>query len=485
MLRLVPLALALALALVAAPLARPQGALPPGCVEEPPGYRCAFEAPLDPVAGVRQVAMVVARDGDYAVFPVPVFDRTLASIVVVFEGVEGNWELRVQAQVEGQWMSYSNGTHAREGAPRPVAPASQTTLHVLDRFPGAPHRLNLHPYGSLPHPEISAGHYRILYEAEPLREGEPWPRPAATRDDPHLLDAASDTPEPALDIVAFWFDDAARDDGLFEAHLALADYEHGAVAGEWRIGFRVGDAPYTLLFLEGDNGARVCALARGSFPDDASTGAHRSVRPSCTFDPERDVLTARIPERAVGSPGVGVLFDGFRAVALRHTVGPQGDAIGLASPWDVADRHSYAFALGGPAVWDALNPRLAVPPEPWYARPLAAENVPDTLQVLGALFAAAAFLGGLLLVRARRRRLRALLAEVEEALARHRHDAAAGLLALGALEESFEARLRRGRISEGEYQIVSQRVATSAARLAMRRELRPDEGDADVRVRPR
>jgi hypothetical protein len=192
--------------------------------------------------------------------------------------------------------------------------------------------------------------------------------------------------------------------------------------------------------------------------------------PLCEVDRAAGTFHATFPEASIGSPPDGQVFEAVE-VRSRARYLPTRAIDTLDDRGEVR----YAFALGGPSVWSSLNPRLDPPPVAWYEDPLAPENVADTLQVAGSLAALATFLVGLALVSRRRRQTSRLLARVD-ALDAKGVDSAQTLVLLGQLEQEFNELFRRHRISEAQYQVLSQRIAGVATRFALRRSLGLDDG---------
>jgi hypothetical protein len=205
-------------------------------------------------------------------------------------------------------------------------------------------------------------------------------------------------------------------------------------------------------------------------------------------------LVARIPERSVGNPSPSDLFLDLSAASFSYPGSTLLDPVEAFNPgiYDhpkspVAVREDetkpadmrYAFALGGPAVWHTLNPRLDPDPEfipAWYVAPLAKENIPNTLQVVGALLAGITFLVGAIAVIARRRQLRKYLDRIDAVERSRQFDSSQTLRELGLLEDEFARLFRKGRLTEGQFQVLGQRIASVATRFALRRELGLDDG---------
>lgn len=460
------------------------GTLPDGCERSETGVLCQWQ-------------FDTRQDGAlFHSFSAPFHPRTLATMTVVQEGVDGGWEVFLVAP---------DGTQVDEHAhtPRSTSTTVVRTTHqalVLGAPEGAGW-LNLSLRGDgvgidgvtaftggfLGPP--SAGAFSVTYAADTLPPGESPIRPAATRDDPHLVGPERDARRGAYDQVAAWFDDAFLGDGLFEAHVAARDlsdwdWREGNVVAIHVVEFRVLDVAYYLSWnLKAveptatlDDVDLECSLMRILGPANYET----ILRPACAVEWENGILTASIPERSVGSPGDGAPFTSLRTTAKERMQTPQtGYSSTLDTVEDQMTGERYAFALGGPAIWDGLNPRLAVPPPvapAWYEAPLAKENVPDTLQVVGAFLAALTFLFGIVAVRKHRRQTRELLARVDALTAAHEREAREGLLALGTFEAEVTGLYRANRLSDAQYQMLTQRISAAAARLALRHGLGLDDG---------
>lgn len=365
-----------------------------------------------------------------------------------------------------------------------------------------------------PRPPIGTASFEITWRAHPLPEGTVPSRPAATFEDPHVIDDTGDASEPDQDVLAVWLNDDRLGDGVFEARLAVANVT--AMSGprwyDFRFFLHADEAPpgvseinqlldddsqgddhhFRISVAPDDEGVpkiRRCSamIAAASSNPGEGTAMINLPAPVCELDVAASIFTVHILESHVGNPPAGELFTGLiaRTWCLDGTVCPENFD-------DVTPAPKYDFALGGPDVWDELNPRIArsegPAPAAWYTHPFAAENVADSLQVTGAIVAVVTFLVGLVLLRRRRARAQKLLAEIEAVVREHRQDARAGLIALGDLEEIVDARFRDRKITEQEHQIASQRIATAATRLAMRRDLGLDDGrpgdEPIARVRP-
>ena len=422
----------------------------------------------------------------------PVFERTtLASFVVTLtQRPDTGWLLEVERLVDGEWEEVSAWQHAPSRTP--ATRTVNASTHVL--VGGETYRVRFSPgWTEAPtSPPLSqvgfgAGTYEIAYVGRAVAEGTLPVRPAATAADPQLLDDPSEVAEPAWDIRAAWWDDARLEDGLFDVHLRVGDlneipasaFRAPGSPGEtgqvyelsWKAAWKVGGESYYVEWVtprEMQDGQRVftCELRTEREQEaDEVILAH----PLCEVDLATSTLHAIVPEAAIGSPPVGEPFTDLAArTRARYTPGAT----------DVLDEQGqprYLFALGGPAVWSALNPRLDPTPTAWYVDPLAPENIADTVQLGGALVAVVTFFVGLLLVVRRRKDTARLLARVDE-IEEGGVDSADVLLRLGKLEQEFNALFRRHKISDAQYQVLSQRIAGVATRFALRRSLGLDDG---------
>lgn len=465
------------IALLAAPaLAQPAApGLPEGCREEDALVICEWT-----------VDTRTSTANSYS-WKLPPPTTTLATVTVVLDGQDGGWQLGVWNETR----RVSEGSHQSSTGTAPGR-YTETSVHLLLDV-GEPEAwsLVLKPYSLrsggftfdfLPAPnQRSLGVFRILYVAEALPEGTPPLRPAATADVPHLADLAYDSALPEMDIVAAWFDDASVGDALFEARLRVLNaselhYPSGLLSSymSYGLSFRVLDERYYMgwiVFRQGEGSPGLaCQLAQ------FEANTFRTVLyPDCAFDQANGTLVARIPERSVGTPGRGVPFTEMSAFAGRGN--------GLSTePNDNARTEQFPFALGGPAVWDELNACAFCPIElqyQWYEDPLARDNLDTTLQVVGSTLAGGTFLVGLIIVRRRRDRTRDLLDEIDKVEARGETRPREALLDLGMLESRFTQLFRKGDLHESQYQVVSQRIASVATRLALRRELGLDDGSPD------
>lgn len=491
---MIPVLLTAALLLLPGGLAPTAAPLPDGCVPQDPAVSCVwrFDTRDEPDRLVYE-------------FELPVLPRTYASLTIVLDGVDGGWTYEILRETGEGTEGLEEKSHTPDGSTSSVHRAVDIFVFVAD--PGHTHRLVFTPRlegvqaagmtindADALSSGASAGEFTLTYSAEPLAEGVAPPRPAATVDDPHLQGAAGDARRGAYDLRAVWFDDDRLGDGLVDlrVHVAdLDDWDHaqGSVYMGYTVDFevlgRLYRAVWRLEALEGTSAVEDVGTGCGVWELD-SVGIRRSMTPFCEYDWANSTVVARIPERFLGSPGDGELFTGMSATSYSNRYHPGGSySTTTDGVEDEVASERYAFALGGPAVWDELNPRLAVPPEPakpWYAAPLASENVPDTLSVLGTMLAAATFLFGFVVVRRHRRQTRELIARVDALVQTHELSVRAGLVALGDLESEFSVLLREGRITEAQYQVAAQRVTLAATRLSLRRDLGDASAGDDVRV---
>lgn len=475
------LALSIALLLAAPALALPlptRDAAPEGCAEENGAYHCAWSVDTRDPAVLGQGATPTFRQ------EIPLHNNTLATITVRLEGEDRGWNLIIVRWPDGD----REGAAEIESIARHAAPFdgqlfhAETSTHVLRGDGRDLHELVLtfsdynvggtEAYGTGP---PSLGEFHVAYLAEELPAGVPPSRPAASKEDPHLADAADDARRPELDVLAAWLDDARLGDGLLDIHLAVADLGDpsfdadvsvGGSSLTWEALFRVEPEQYRMIWFLHPDGSLSCNLRR-----DTVTATSIVAVPDCSLDEADATLSAIFPEGAIGNPRAGTPIRLVGASA--HTFS------GVRQTEDLASEARYDFAPGGPSVWSGLNPRLDPPPaEPkaWYVDPIARENLPDTLQVVGAILAATTFIGGLVVVHRSRRQTRTLLAQVDLLVRQHQENAREALLALGRLESQFDDLYRGGRINESQYQLASSRITSAAARFALRRELGLDDG---------
>lgn len=479
---MIPILLAAALLLPAA-LAPAPGALPEGCAPLEQGVSCVwkFDTRDEPNRLVYE-------------FEMPVLPRMYGSLTIVLDGVDGGWTYVIERETGDGTDIIEENSHTPEGSASSVHRAEDIFVFVAD--PAELHRLVFTPRlegvqaagmtvsdARLLSSGVSSGAFTLTYAAEPLAEGVAPARHAATREDPHLQGGVGDARRGAYDVRAVWFDDDRLGDGLVDLRLhvtAIDDWDHaqGSVYMGYTADFQVLGRLYRATWrLEApdpapsmDDVGADCAIYELD-----NVGLRREMTPLCEYDWENSTVVSSIPERFLGSPGDGELFTGMSASSFSNRYHPGGSYSSTTDGVEDAVRSErYAFALGGPAVWDELNPRLAVPPEPakpWYAAPLASENVPDTLSVLGTLLAAATFLFGIVVVRRHRRQTRELISRVDALVLTHDRSVRAGLLALDELESEFTRLLHEGRITEAQYQVAAQRVTLAATRLALRRDL--------------
>lgn len=420
---------------------------------------------------------------------------SIATITVVLQGEDAGWSYTIFALPPGAERDrrVSEGHHNPDDVTH-NGPHVDTAAHLLVGEPGTKYLLSFRtshvaPGGTLVLPNAgvyppSQGVFRITLHAQPVPEGTPPSRPAATREDPQLLDDPRDAFSEDMDLLAAWLDDERLDDGLFDVHVAVASLDHldlnfsrqgvpvpGPAVAMWILSFRIEDQRYAMQWVAEAQGSGYdfrCRLVRYLDP-----GIETVIRPQCVMDVPNATLHARIPEVSVHTPAAGVPFTDLRAEAVHD------NDLGYRSLEDEIRLERYPFALGGPDVWHGLNPRLDPPQAlalPWYEAPLTEDNLPNTLQVVGAILASLTFLSGLVILAGRRRQTHRLLDRVDAIEAAAGFDSRETLLALGRLEEEFTRAYRRGRLTEAQYQIVSQRIASVATRFALRRQLGLDDG---------
>lgn len=504
--RLVLVGLILPLAAAVAP-AGAQDALPPGCEAQRAYYLCRWTF-SDAERATADAANATATSRD---FQLPVHPSTLATILVRRTGADDGWAFRIEEVVRDGDAVRTSNVSASQHAQQADASArhDEKTTHLVFAAPLAEYWLRFSPgnaqvrQAAVLLPTGAPGQYEITYSAQALPEGVAPSRPAATADDPHMLDLVGDVDAPDHDLVAAWLDDARVGDGLMDVHLQVRDLASVTFASglqmapgvtsdatkvDWKVTFSVRGKPYYVAWEatpgEGAGGESfTCALRRESATDTETE--ELLAQPACVQDRGTGTFHATFPTQSIGSPADGEMFQDITA---RVRVFEQG---GFTTVVDDDPELRYAFALGGPEVWHALNPRLTPASQqaslPWYEAPLASENIPDTLQVVGAVLAALTFVGGLIVVWRGRRATRALLARVEHVEQQHEHDTRRALIELGRLEGEITRAFRAGRIREAQYQVASQRISSVAARFALRRDLglddgTPDDPEAAVRV---
>lgn len=414
---------------------------------------------------------------------VPVATRTIATVTVLLEGQDSGWQI----------VLLENGSARSVASHAPVVKAgrvvSETSTHLVLTNMTDAWRLGLAPgyvgFSGLGQAAgRSLGRFTVTFVAEALPDGVAPPRPAATKVVPHIVDQPYDAPREEVDLIAAWFDDAALGDGLLDAHLAVKNMSRLTFGAGGRIGyalyFIVEERPYEVfwnIYRGGDEGPFV----RCSLLDYDGTAQRVILYPRCGFDRENATLSAVFPERSVGSPADGVPFEDAFANAWDFDNNIQGTVS------DSTPDARFPFALGGPVVWDGLNACAFCPivaaPLPWYKDPVASENLPNTLQVVGAVLAAASFVWGALLVRRNRATTKRLVDDIERLVRAHERDTRAALHALGELEVDITDLYRAGKINDAQYQVATQRIVAAASRLALRRELGMDDGTPDVDAR--
>lgn len=444
----------------------------------------------------------VAGTTDAESWEVPTFPLTLATInVALLRSPDIGWQIELTRAPENMSEAYviSQSTHpARDTT---ALRHEDSSAHVFDVDGGDRVNLVFNP-GWMSGPVgggdviVGTGRFEVTYIASAVIGGYIPSRPAATQDDPQLPDETGEVEHDAWDLQAAWWDDADLADGLMEVRVKVVSlegipreaYEPPALDGvpssgarvlQWKAAWTVLDTRYSLEWnlprdpAPGDPPLRCVLNVEGTTEaEDVPL-----VYPLCTMDAASGVLSASFPLASIGTPPEGEEFQEL-AVRTRVLYWLTTDAEGPSAEPDVVDHAEnevYRFALGGPAVWSQLNGRLDEPAPSWYEAPLAESNADLTLQIVAMTAAAITFLVGLVLIWRRRRATSRLLARVD-AIAEEHEDQRQALLALGRLEEEFAGMFRRHRISEGQYQVLSQRIATVATRYALRTALGLDDG---------
>lgn len=426
-------------------------------------------------------------------FAIPTFPTTLVTLTIRETGANQGWRAAfLHCDQDGPGCEMSKTEHP--ASPDANGTQREVTTHVFRTPADAPVKLAFwtdfytsQGKSSWTSGPAGAGTYNLTYVAEPLAPGTPPEHPAATLARPQVIGLRHTAPD-AFDILAAWWDDASEGDGLFEAHLAIADPRAPTPANAanpsslgnpdtrvYRAHFTIQGTPYYVAWRHASDGADGGCLL---YLDDIN-GPRVIANPICSLDLATGVFGAAIPERSVGNPGPGIPYTNLWAESLDETPSPTS----LTDRVDEERGMQFPFALGGVDVWRQLNPEgdygRALP---WYQDPLARENLPNTLQVAGALAAGITFLVGALAVLQRRRQTRRLLDRVDQATARAGPHAPDIIAALAELEEEFTQMFRRHRISEPQYQILAQRISSVATRLALRRELAHAAGETSIRI---
>lgn len=308
--------------------------------------------------------------------------------------------------------------------------------------------------------------------------------PAATADDPHVLDRAGDAEgDPWNDIIAAWFDDSYLDDDLVEVHvnaplLSEFDPEEAADRPFYRVRWTLlGDSTeldWNLLRVEGD--WRWTAHVHHRFVHSQERPCGYEAGPEADliarFDEETGTLSAWIPLSFIGDPDPHARFTNISAQSFGFPdiaeVPVQGVACGFPVVFDDATDNVRPFAVGGPEVWRELRgaPAVAAPDAaPWYRDPLAPDNVPDTLSAVSVLGAIGTAGGGYVLLRRRRARMHTHIAEVDAAFGLHATDAEAALKALEDLEHRFDQMMLDGKLDEKQHDLLARRIERSAYKI--------------------
>lgn len=480
----VALALVALLLAPALPAQEVDAALPEGC-ERVDSATVACRWTFEPLTDTAQASWVL-----------PIFPRTLATIgVTLLQAPDQGWRIWIATGAHEHDEILSQSRHPAR--PTTALRHAEESTHVVEAREGAAHWLAItagyaEAGSSWSDAGSGGGRYEITYVGRLVPAGTVPLRPAATAQAPHIEDDVAEVARPAWDIRRAWWNDDLLGDGLMEVSaqvsalegLSEADFAPPITSGYpgpsatersllWRTHWRVLDTPYFLEWRLHESEASTLASGLSQCTLHAEVDATTApilAHPLCTVDVANATLRATFPTATIGSPADGELFQDLRASTAIEYGTNAPDSL------DNADKPTFLFALGGPRVWDELNAcRFCPATKSWYQDPLAAENVADTLQVLGTLAALATFLVGLALVWRRRRHTADLLARVDVVAEQHA-DQRGALLALGRLEEEFAQMFRRHRISDGQYQVLSQRIATVATRFALRTSLGLDDG---------
>lgn len=460
-------------------------AMPEGCEGDEKAVTCQWR--FDTRQGLGQLIWE---------FALPAIADGFATVVVLLDGADGGWSTYVLDE-EGRRTSMD--THEADRQPGSTRHRDSYSL-VVNVSEARTFRIstvaqsievqgatvnNAAPGGA------SSGLFTVTWHIEAFPEGVAPIRPAATREDPHLAAQPRDARQGASDLVAAWMDDAFVGDARFEMHVAVADAQDWA----WRTGGEYLRYHYAFDLALKRYQATWSIGATQPLDDieDVGTecffGAQNEagnfeslVDPRCEIDWGNGTLSMSVPAAILGDPSGAALFTGMSAEVLSGSYhGPTGTySTSLDTVDDQASGERYPFALGGPDVWDELNPRLAVrapPVAPFYEEPLAPANIPDTLQVAGALLGLVTFVAGFVVVRRHRRLTRQLIARIDELTALHEDDARRGLLALGQFESEVAALYREKALTDAQYQLVTQRVSAAATRLGFRHNLGLDDGE--------
>lgn len=455
----------------------PAADMPDGCAQEGTAFACEW------IFDTRSADGATAPSRDYEF---PAFRLTLATVTVRLEGEDRGWRVILR---DINASSIRTASESRHAAPHDASTYHvDTSTHVLN-MTGETHVLRLVTnHADLPNGNFvsgldaaSLGTFTIIYRGEAIPPGQPPERPAASREHPHVMDTAGDARRPELDVTAAWLDDARLGDGLIEAHLAVVNLSNirwdmatvsvlSADTIAWRLHFQVGSDAYYVRWTLGnlaDTANMTCRLFRVQAPVETVVS-----NPLCTIDEDHGTFSATFPESSLDNPARGEHFEHIRADVVSLTTF-------AAHMEDEATQTQFDFAIGGPVVWDDLNGCVFCPPVamalPWYQDPLASDNLPNSLQVLGAAVAVASFVGGFFLLRRNRRQTQRLIDRVDHLVEKHESNAREGLHELGRLEIEMTKLYRAGKINDAQYQIASQRIVAAASRLALRRELGLEE----------
>ncbi|HVM45039.1 MAG TPA: hypothetical protein VM582_03800, partial [Candidatus Thermoplasmatota archaeon] len=283
-------------------------------------------------------------------------------------------------------------------------------------------------------------------------------------------------------IVSAWFNDPLLDDGFVNATLQLADLgaaEDAAHARRYELDWTLRSDRFrvrwtvtneTTATLWRETGGRQKPLIELPVETDRANGT----------------LTSSIPLRLIGQPRAGDVFTDLRANASRHVAAfglapsdyQQADGLGDPGVVDEAAQTVRPFRLRGgsdleeaprdePLVFEPSPPAEALDATgvasasaavPWYQAPFAADNLPNTLQVAGAMAAVLTFLAGLLLLARRRSLVQKLVDAVEAARRENEGDAEKLAAAVRAVEARAHDLAARGRLDAREFALVTRRI---------------------------
>lgn len=429
---------------------------------------------------------------DPFLFDLPVYPATLATFEIELVGKDNGWAAAVESQAsDGSWSLVSWSSHVAPPANDPsyLSYRHKQTSTTVIFGDGLPHRLKLYPFFKETNDPLaggprSGGDWSVVYNGELVPPGVAPFRAAADIAHPQLDDITGDGGGESRDILRGWLTDDRLGDELLEVHLQVASLREisftnalGLEADKigWKLAWRLQDTTYFVEWIaepvSGESGVGFRCELRSEVPEGNAEQEPVLAVPACDFDTVNGLLHATFPERTIGSPRDRELFEDLAARTRLYFTGQ-------ANPDVVDDTQApnYLFALGGPAVWAELDGGALGPASaPWYRAPFAEENIVDSFQIFASILAAITFLVGLALVAKRKRRTNALLHRIDDAI--HGDvDSRETLLRLGRLESDFSEMYRRGRLTEGQYQVLSQRIATVATRHSLRHSLGLDDG---------